>query len=81
MEEKEIERLRKGERKKEGLRNVEKGRKVLKEMKKEENIRVEIKKDEDKGEEYGILKEIMKRRDVKEGMLQGGEKKMVVIER
>ena len=74
-------RLRPGTRARAGLSHVEQGRTVFSEMTTEENLKVALHPDADLGEAYGLFPELLQRRDVKAGMLSGGEQQMVVIAR
>ena len=74
-------RLRPGTRARAGLSHVEQGRTVFSEMTTEENLKVALHADADLGEAYGLFPELLQRRDVKAGMLSGGEQQMVVIAR
>ncbi|AAL53360.1 MULTISPECIES: ABC transporter ATP-binding protein [Brucella] len=81
LDETELARLRPGARTKAGLSHVEQGRTVFPDMTTDENIRVALHPDADPGEAYGLFPELLQRRDVKAGMLSGGEQQMVVIAR
>ena len=74
-------RLRPGTRARAGLSHVEQGRTVFSEMTTEENLKVALHPDADLGEAYDLFPELLQRRDVKAGMLSGGEQQMVVIAR
>ena len=64
-----------------GLSHVEQGRTVFSEMTTEENIKVALHPDADLSEAYHLFPELLQRRDIKAGMLSGGEQQMVVIAR
>ncbi|CAB4326497.1 ABC transporter ATP-binding protein [Brucella sp. 191011898] len=81
LDETELARLRPGARTKAGLSHVEQGRTVFPDMTTDENIRVALHPDADPGEAYSLFPELLQRRDVKAGMLSGGEQQMVVIAR
>ena len=74
-------RLRPGTRARAGLSHVEQGRTVFSEMTTEENLKVALHPDADLDEAYNLFPELLQRRDVKAGMLSGGEQQMVVIAR
>ena len=74
-------RLRPGTRARAGLGHVEQGRTVFSEMTTEENLKVALHPDADLDEAYNLFPELLQRRDVKAGMLSGGEQQMVVIAR
>ena len=77
----ELTRLHAGARAKAGLSHVEQGRTVFSEMTTEENLKVALHPDADLKEAYDLFPELLQRRDVKAGMLSGGEQQMVVIAR
>ncbi|APY15248.1 ATP-binding cassette domain-containing protein [Brucella sp. 10RB9214] len=81
LDETELARLRPGARTKAGLSHVEQGRTVFPDMTTDENIRVALHPNADPAEAYGLFPELLQRRDVKAGMLSGGEQQMVVIAR
>ncbi|MRN44593.1 MULTISPECIES: ABC transporter ATP-binding protein [unclassified Brucella] len=81
LDETELARLRPGARTKAGLSHVEQGRTVFPDMTTDENIRVALHPNADPGEAYSLFPELLQRRDVKAGMLSGGEQQMVVIAR
>ncbi|PSJ56470.1 ABC transporter ATP-binding protein [Pseudaminobacter soli (ex Li et al. 2025)] len=70
-----------GKRARAGLRHVEQGRTVFPEMTTEENLKVALHPDASLGEAYELFPELVQRRDVKAGMLSGGEQQMLVIAR
>ncbi|MBX9457990.1 MAG: ABC transporter ATP-binding protein [Rhizobium sp.] len=74
-------RLRPGARAKAGLSHVEQGRTVFPDMTTEENLKVALHPEADLAEAYGLFPELLQRRDVKAGMLSGGEQQMAVIAR
>ena len=74
-------RLHPGTRARAGLGHVEQGRTVFSEMTTEENLKVALHPDADLDEAYNLFPELLQRRDVKAGMLSGGEQQMVVIAR
>ncbi|MBA8821649.1 ABC transporter ATP-binding protein [Ochrobactrum sp. P6BS-III] len=77
----ELTRLRPGLRTKAGLSHVEQGRTVFSDMTTEENLKVALHPDASLDEAYYLFPELVQRRDVKAGMLSGGEQQMVVIAR
>jgi len=77
----ELLKLRAGLRARAGLSHVEQGRTVFPEMTTEENLKVALDPAADLQEAYGLFPELRQRRDIKAGMLSGGEQQMVVIAR
>ncbi|PWE54274.1 ABC transporter ATP-binding protein [Metarhizobium album] len=81
LDDRQLLKLRAGARAKAGLSHVEQGRTVFSEMTTEENLKVALHPDADLKEAYDLFPELLQRRDVKAGMLSGGEQQMVVIAR
>lgn len=77
----ELLKLRAGLRARAGISHVEQGRTVFPEMTTEENLKVALDPAADLQEAYGLFPELRQRRDIKAGMLSGGEQQMVVIAR
>jgi branched-chain amino acid transport system ATP-binding protein len=77
----ELARLRAGIRARAGISHVEQGRTVFSEMTTEENLKVALHPEADLKEAYDLFPELLQRRDIKAGMLSGGEQQMVVIAR
>jgi len=81
LDDRQLLKLRAGARAKAGLSHVEQGRTVFSEMTTEENLKVALHPDANLKEAYDLFPELLQRRDVKAGMLSGGEQQMVVIAR
>jgi branched-chain amino acid transport system ATP-binding protein len=64
-----------------GLGHVEQGRSVFAELTTEENLEVSRRGDWKFDEAYGLFPELKERRDVRAGLLSGGEQQMLVIAR
>lgn len=64
-----------------GIRHVEQGRTIFPQMTTEENLRVALHVSASLDEAYGLFPELVQRRQVKSGMLSGGEQQMLVIAR
>ncbi|ENN88762.1 branched-chain amino acid transport ATP-binding protein LivF protein [Rhizobium freirei PRF 81] len=77
----ELLKLRAGLRARAGISHVEQGRTVFPEMTTEENLKVALDPAADLSEAYDLFPELRQRRDIKAGMLSGGEQQMVVIAR
>ncbi len=77
----ELTRLRPGLRAKAGVSHVEQGRTVFSDMTTEENLKVSLHPAAYLDEAYTLFPELLQRRNVKAGMLSGGEQQMVVIAR
>lgn len=77
----ELARLRPGTRAKAGISHVEQGRTVFSDMTTEENLKVALHEEADLSDAYDLFPELLQRRNVKTGMLSGGEQQMVVIAR
>ncbi|OCJ07321.1 ABC transporter ATP-binding protein [Rhizobium sp. AC27/96] len=73
--------LRAGLRARAGISHVEQGRAVFPEMTTEENLKVALDPGADLQEAYDLFPELRQRRDIKAGMLSGGEQQMLVIAR
>lgn len=70
-----------GIRARKGLRHVEQGRTVFPEMTTEENLKVALHPEARLGDAFDLFPELKPRREVKAGMLSGGEQQMLVIAR
>ncbi|MGZ9720437.1 ABC transporter ATP-binding protein [Rhizobium miluonense] len=81
MDGSELLKLRAGLRARAGISHVEQGRTVFPEMTTEENLKVALDSADDLKEAYELFPELRQRRDIKAGMLSGGEQQMVVIAR
>ncbi|MGG6894348.1 ABC transporter ATP-binding protein [Rhizobium sp. BR 315] len=81
MDGSELLKLRAGLRARAGISHVEQGRTVFPEMTTEENLKVALDSAADLKEAYELFPELRQRRDIKAGMLSGGEQQMVVIAR
>ncbi|MGV1756723.1 ABC transporter ATP-binding protein [Rhizobium sp. P44RR-XXIV] len=77
----ELLKLRAGLRARAGISHVEQGRTVFPEMTTEENLKVALDPGADLQEAYDLFPELRQRRDIKAGMLSGGEQQMLVIAR
>lgn len=77
----ELGRAKAGIRARAGLSHVEQGRTVFSEMTTEENLKVALHPDARLEEAYDLFPELIQRRDIKAGMLSGGEQQMLVIAR
>ncbi|NTF45342.1 ABC transporter ATP-binding protein [Rhizobium rhizogenes] len=77
----ELLKLRAGLRARAGISHVEQGRTVFPEMTTEENLKVAVDPGADLQEAYDLFPELRQRRDIKAGMLSGGEQQMLVIAR
>jgi len=77
----ELLKLRAGLRARAGISHVEQGRTVFPEMTTEENLKVALDPTADLQEAYSLFPELRQRRDIKAGMLSGGEQQMLVIAR
>jgi len=77
----ELLKLRAGLRARAGISHVEQGRTVFSEMTTEENLKVALNPAADLQEAYDLFPELLQRRNIKAGMLSGGEQQMVVIAR
>jgi branched-chain amino acid transport system ATP-binding protein len=75
-----IQNLRPGARALKGLAHVEQGRTVFRGLSTEENLRA-ASAGADVRRAYGLFPELEKRRDVRSGLLSGGEQQMLVIAR
>lgn len=64
-----------------GIRHVEQGRTVFPQMTTEENLQVALHSSAHLQEAYDLFPELVQRRQVKAGMLSGGEQQMLVIAR
>ncbi|HWL01371.1 MAG TPA: ABC transporter ATP-binding protein [Microbacteriaceae bacterium] len=64
-----------------GLAHVEEGRSVFPAMTTEQNLRVAVGTRADISAAYALFPELVKRRDVRAGLLSGGEQQMVVVAR
>lgn len=64
-----------------GISHVEQGRTVFPDMTTEENLKVALDPAADLQEAYALFPELRQRRDIKAGMLSGGEQQMLVIAR
>lgn len=76
-----LNKLRPGMRARAGISHVEQGRTIFPEMTTEENLKVALHRDATLEEAYSLFPELMQRRDIRCGMLSGGEQQMVVIAR
>jgi branched-chain amino acid transport system ATP-binding protein len=72
--------LRRGARARRGLAHVEQGRTVFHTLTTDENLRVASRR-ADLRRGYGLFPELAKRRDVRAGLLSGGEQQMLAIAR
>lgn len=81
MDRAELLKLRAGLRARAGISHVEQGRTVFPEMTTEENLKVALDPAADLQEAYDLFPELLQRRDIKAGMLSGGEQQMLVIAR
>ena len=70
-----------GIRARKGLRHVEQGRTVFPDMTTEENLKVALHPGKSLEEAYALFPELLQRRDIRSGMLSGGEQQMLVIAR
>lgn len=77
----ELLKLRAGLRARAGISHVEQGRTVFPDMTTEENLKVALDPAADLQEAYDLFPELLQRRNIKAGMLSGGEQQMVVIAR
>jgi len=77
----ELLKLRAGLRARAGISHVEQGRTVFPEMTAEENLKVALDPAADLQEAYDLFPELLQRRNIRAGMLSGGEQQMVVIAR
>ena len=77
----ELLKLRAGLRARAGISHVEQGRTVFPNMTTEENLKVALDPAADLQEAYDLFPELLQRRNIKAGMLSGGEQQMVVIAR
>lgn len=77
----EIHKARPGARVQAGLAHVEQGRTVFRELSTEENLKVGLHADADLDSAYALFPELVQRRDVRAGLLSGGEQQMLVIAR
>ena len=77
----ELLKLRAGLRARAGISHVEQGRTVFPEMTTEENLKVALDPTADLQEAYDLFPELRQRRDIRAGMLSGGEQQMLVIAR
>lgn len=77
----ELLKLRAGLRARAGISHVEQGRTVFPDMTTEENLKVALDPAADLQEAYALFPELRQRRDIKAGMLSGGEQQMLVIAR
>ena len=77
----ELLKLRAGLRARAGISHVEQGRTVFPDMTTEENLKVALDPTADLQEAYDLFPELRQRRDIKAGMLSGGEQQMLVIAR
>lgn len=75
-----IQGFRPGARARRGLAHVEQGRTVFHTLTTDENLRA-ASRSADLGRAYGLFPELEKRRDVRAGLLSGGEQQMLVIAR
>jgi branched-chain amino acid transport system ATP-binding protein len=81
LDEAELLKLRAGLRARAGISHVEQGRTVFPDMTTEENLKVALDPAADLQEAYDLFPELLQRRNIKAGMLSGGEQQMVVIAR
>jgi branched-chain amino acid transport system ATP-binding protein len=81
LDEAELLKLRAGLRARAGISHVEQGRTVFPEMTTEENLKVALDPAADLQGAYDLFPELLQRRNIKAGMLSGGEQQMVVIAR
>jgi branched-chain amino acid transport system ATP-binding protein len=77
----EIQRVRAGARVSAGLAHVEQGRTVFRQLTTDENLRVGAASANDVNEVYELFPELLPRRDIRAGLLSGGEQQMLVIAR
>jgi branched-chain amino acid transport system ATP-binding protein len=64
-----------------GLAHVEQGRTVFGQLTTDENLRIGLRKGAGTDEAYGLFPELTQRRQVRGGLLSGGEQQMLVIAR
>ncbi len=77
----EIQKARPGIRARAGLAHVEQGRTVFRQLSTEENLRVGLHPEATLAEAYDLFPELVQRKDVRAGLLSGGEQQMLVIAR
>ena len=77
----EIQKARPGIRARAGLAHVEQGRTVFRQLSTEENLRVGLHPGAALAEAYELFPELVQRKDVRAGLLSGGEQQMLVIAR
>ncbi|MGO4714156.1 ABC transporter ATP-binding protein [Bradyrhizobium sp. 2TAF24] len=77
----EVQRVRPGERVRAGLAHVEQGRTVFRQLTTDENLRAGARSAEVLEEAYELFPELRPRRQIKAGLLSGGEQQMLVIAR
>jgi branched-chain amino acid transport system ATP-binding protein len=72
---------RPGDRFRDGLSHVEQGRTVFRELTTHDNLRVASRTGGSLDDAYALFPELLQRRDVRAGLLSGGEQQMLVIAR
>ena len=77
----EIQKARPGIRARAGLAHVEQGRTVFRQLSTEENLRVGLHPGAALAEAYELFPDLVQRKDVRAGLLSGGEQQMLVIAR
>jgi len=77
----ELHKARPGMRARAGVAHVEQGRTVFRHLTTEENLLVGAREDAALEDAYGLFPELRQRRDVRAGLLSGGEQQMLVIAR
>jgi branched-chain amino acid transport system ATP-binding protein len=76
-----IEGVRPSQRARLGLAHVQQGRAVFRELTTEENLRVALHPSAAIGEAFALFPELEQRRNIRAGLLSGGEQQMLVIAR
>ncbi|MBR1217704.1 ABC transporter ATP-binding protein [Bradyrhizobium sp. U87765 SZCCT0131] len=76
-----VQRARPGERVRAGLAHVEQGRTVFRQLTTDENLRAGARSADALEEAYELFPELRPRRQIKAGLLSGGEQQMLVIAR
>lgn len=76
-----IEKARPDARARAGLAHVEQGRTVFRQLTTDENLRVGLHREAGLSEAYELFPELMPRKDIRAGLLSGGEQQMLVIAR
>jgi branched-chain amino acid transport system ATP-binding protein len=77
----EIQNVRPGARVHAGLAHVEQGRTVFRQLTTDENLRASTVANSNVQEAYDLFPELLPRRDIRAGLLSGGEQQMLVIAR